>query len=307
MGKVHKVSADLYQFVKEDSSCEMIKGVAAIERIKQLDKPVSSKENNEREHAHCMSLLSDIEQFLNSKEYKDNVDAFNYHLDSQRCELSVDTGKLAFDEKAYNNAMQERKIGLESVQTQLRALNDTVSRQGWSDVAQKEYFALHDKKKKLLDTVIVKSDYNMPVFETIAMNGNDALELVNEIIKREHELNADARQKAINAEIEKDKHLVKDLSDDDFAFMRMAKRLYNPKAFYDCFGDKYNLALSFETKQDFIARQHDVKYDQPKTQFSESDKHTLAWFHDRMIKIRNIIQQNKLLSDIEGCLNVDKK
>ena len=260
--KINKIGSDLLQFINEDTGiAETCKGDLAIKKFNDLQaSAVDMSIQNKKSHDYTLELFWDLD---NSKHLYD--DEFEeYVLNAGSKVLKVETGRKVFNESKYNAKVKAKDNALKSLINKYNSLisNTELDLQTQEREASKIMSEFNTLKQSIISRS--ENEFHETEFESIELSAHEALEIVRNIKSRYKAACDKDIENKLNAAIENDRSLFKDISEDDFQFIKRLHRLVDKNAFYQMFEYspvyKYD-AIYYDSIEDFIARDRDIKSD----------------------------------------------
>ena len=280
--KVNRIDNDLLQFINEDTGiATTVKGVLAQQKFNELQHDVIDVKAQDRKlHAHVKSLYNELMQRdLDSDEFK------NYLKEAPVAEYEIATGRDIFNETKYNKKVQQRENEMRSLIDKYNAVIVNPELQ----LREKEHIAGDILKQFncLKSTIISKSEKEFiePEFETVKLKPLEALKTVKSVIKRRTEEYETLKQNKLNEEIEHERSLFKDISEDDFKLLKQLQRLMNNGPFFDAFEMYHtstrnlNYALSFNSLNDYLNRERELCINTPELEITSREASAIRYLH----------------------------
>lgn len=301
MTKVNRIDNDLLQFINEDTGiAETLKGDLAQQKFNELQHNVIDvKAQDRKSHAHVMSLYYELQRRgLDSDEFK------NYLKDAPVAECKIATGRDTFNETKYNKKVQQRENEMRSLIDKYNAVIVNPELQ----LHEKEHIAGDILKQfnHLKSTIISKSEKEFiePEFETVKMKPLEALKTVKSIFKRRTEEYETLKQNELNEEIEHERLLFKDISEDDFKLLKQLQRLMNNGTFFDAFEMHHNrnlkYALTFDSLNDYLNREREVQINMPELEITSREASAIRYLHKLGQDYDKKYREKQLMNGVES-------
>lgn len=228
MTTVRRLNDDLYEFIQEDKclagakAITRVKGGLAQEKLQRLNNIPPLEERQKKVAEECFKEVKDWltygpDALLNKPE-------FNKYIKSLKTnkELQIGTGCKVFNEDLYKKAIDEQRASFAQLRTEGdRIFNDTRLS---SDERLEKSKAIMLEIQKLKSIIINKSESRFYTDEilTIKMTPQEAYKITVDFINKRVASIEEAKKKALDAVIEKDRNLFKDYTEEDF---KLAKRM----------------------------------------------------------------------------------
>lgn len=298
MTKVNKIGSDLLEFLDEDTGiAKTYKGSLAIEKFNELQaKAVDMSSQNKKSHDYTLGLFQDLDvsNSFNDDAFKDYVHRAGSKI------LKIETGRKVFNEAKYNAKVKARDDALKSL---INKYNKIISNAELDlQTQERETSQIMREFNTLKQNVISRSEneFHETEFESIEMPASEALEIVRNIKSRyKASCDKDIENKLNNA-IEADKQRFKDISEDDFQFIKRLHRLVDEKAFFNMF--EYNPvykydALHYDSLEDYFNRDRDIKSD-VKLELTNQEMSAVRYIYEIFKSYNTQCRSNKLKQDL---------
>jgi putative component of toxin-antitoxin plasmid stabilization module len=268
----------MYQFINEDTGTAVIYDAATAEHKQEEINKAVTKRNR---------LKADTKQnFFDLKNYieQNNIDKFKKYLKSLKDEVSetpIPTGRMIYSEDKYN--AKYKSIMDQKAQLAIR-FNDIVNDMSRS-IADKVK-ATDPIKKQLneLNKIVLSKDakeFQVEEYVTIKVTPLEALKTCLSMIERYNMESDKLKQRAMNEAIKRDADSLKNVDEGDFAFIKRLYKLIDPKVFFDMFQyNHYNElkdAMLYESKDEYLNRPRDIKWDTPELSFTDEEAQSIAY------------------------------
>lgn len=305
MTKCYKIDADLYKFINEDNeTAEVIKGdTLAQMKIDAINKRATDDtELKKRLEGEIRKQFWEVVSFI---EHVD-IDAFKAYLKTvkQKSEIKLQTGQTIFNQQKYDAAMDARKKEYERITRDATALLNNPTSENLKRANE-----LIQQRKEIENTRILKdaAQFNDPEYVTVRMTAIEALDAVQSKLNDYHKDDADAKQRAIDAEIASERYAFKDISESDFSLVKQIRRLMNSKEFFNAFAfchawDTYRNVFDYDTLEDFFNRERDPRYDSPELQLNDTDKQAIRYMKQLIKDYRTHCEYERLKAEVESSL-----
>lgn len=289
MTKVQKISADLYQFIDEDTNVACTcKGTLAQTQIDKLNESaVDTHRQDRKSYDYTLGLYSDL---IQNKIFDDN-EFIEFVKSANSRSLQIPTGRILFNDKKYKAAVKELNNKMRSL---IDKYNLVITNNDF-DLATKERNALEIMREfnSLKTVVINKSEkrFQEPEFETTTIAAEEAFEIVKQI-KLNYDLKCanDIENQRVIA-IEQDRDKFSNITPEDFKLIKQLHRLIDDSAFYKMFQylnfGELKFALSFDSLEDYFNRDRDITSANVKLELSNTE----------MVMIRFISELYKIYCD----------
>lgn len=263
MTKVNRISNDLLEFLDEDTGIsESFHGDLAVKKFNELQsKAVDTKAQDQKAQSYSLNLFWDLVQ----NNIFDDTDFIEFAHNTESKSLQIATGRKIFNETKYNAKVKDRENKMRSL---IDRYNSIISNRDL-DIRTQERTTLEIMREfnAIKQTVINKSEkeFHEPEFETLEISAEEAIEIVRNI-KSNYDLKCKTDiENRLVVEIEKDRDRFKDISEDDFKFIKRLQRLTNQKAFFEMFEhlhySELRAALLFDSLEEYFNRDRDIKSD----------------------------------------------
>lgn len=279
MTKCYKIDTDLYKFINEDKTTEVIKGnTLAQKKIDAINKrAVDETELGKRLKRDMENNFSDVTHFIDHAD----IDALKAYLKTvkQKSEIKLPTGQMIFNQQKYDDAMKARQEEYEKITREANALLNNPTRENLERVNE-----LMRQRKEIENTRILKDDaqFNDPEYVTVRMTAIEALDTVLSKLNDYRKDDAATKQHAADEEIASERRKFEGISESDFQLVKQMKRLMNSTEFYNAFAfnqvwDHHRGVWQYNTLEDYFNRERDPKYERPELQFNETDKQAINY------------------------------
>lgn len=262
MTKVQKINDNLLQFINEDTgAAEIFQGDLALKKFNDISTKATDKSiQDKKSQSYTIGLFWDLVNghVLENKSFED------FLLDVDPTTLKIETGRKIFNKAKYDKKIKEHKSQMKSL---IDRYNNIISNRdldlGTQENAAREIMSEFNDLKKVIINPSEKEFHEIE-FEDVQVSADEAFEIVKDI-KSNYDLkcSTDIENKRI-IEIELDRDRFKDISEDDFQFIKRLNRLIDSNSFFNMFEHnpvyRYN-ALSFDTLEDYFNRDRDLKSD----------------------------------------------
>lgn len=285
MTKIYKLDREMYKLVNEDTGSTEVCDKNVL-KVKQdaIEKRIAERE--EQRINHIANTFNDVKYFFRQID----EDEFKRYLKAiKSCkEVQVPTGNIIFSEDKYNakqKSIMDKKAEL------IKQFNNIANNINMSVTDRAKTLMPIRKEIDELNRIVLSKDakeFQIEEYITVKIKPVNAFETYLKLKERGDAAIAKAKQDAIDAAIAKDKFALKDIDDDDFLFIKRLNKLIDGTEFFKMFqyNNYYELksAIMYESKEAYLNRPRDVRYDTPKLSFTEEEGQSIIY-------LKNLIRE----------------
>ena len=278
MTKIYKLDKEMYKLVNEDTGVTEICDKNVF-KVKQdaIEKRIA--EHKEQRINHIRSTFFSVGESFRQID-KDEFKRYLKAIKSCK-EVQVPTGNVIFSEDKYNT---KQKSIMDKKAELIKQFNNIANDVNMSVSDRAKMLMPIRKEIDELNRIVLSKDakeFQIEEYITVKIKPIDAFEMYFKMKERYDAVIAKAKQDAIDSKIAEETSVLKDIDDDDFLFIKRLHKLINPSVFYNMFEYKhyYELkeAVMYDSKEAYLNRPRDVRYDTPELSFTEEEGQSIIY------------------------------
>ena len=280
MTKIYKLDKEMYKLVNEETGSTEV----CDKNVLKVKQDAIEKRIAEREEQRLKNIEITFFNVRDAFRQIDNDEFKRYLKSIKSCkEVQIPTGNIIFSEDKYNakqKSIMDKKAEL------IKQFNNIANNIKMSVSERAKALMPIRKEIDELNRIVLSKDakeFQIEEYITVKIKPIDAFEMYLKLNERYDAAKEKAKQDAIDAAIAKETSALKDMDDDDFVFIKRLKKLINPSVFYDMFEYKhYNelkSAIMYDSKEAYLNRPRDVKYETPKLSFTEEEGQSVIYLN----------------------------
>ena len=280
MTKIYKLDHEMYKLVNEDTGTTEVcdKNVLKVKQDAIEKRIAELKIKSAYNIANTYGTVKDLFRQIDEDEFR------RYLKTIKSCkEVQVPTGNTIFSEDKYNakqKSIMDKKAEL------IKQFNN---------IANDIKMSVNDRAKAImpirkeideLNRIVLSKDakeFQIEEYITVKIKPIEAFEMYLKLKERQEAECAKAKQDAIDSEIAKETSALRDIDDDDFVFIKRLNKLINPSVFYNMFEyknyDQLKSAIMYDSKEAYLNRPRDVRYDTPELSFTEEEGQSVIYLN----------------------------